>query len=283
MTRRVQIALVITAAFFALVGLFLTPGARQGIHATSLTLIYPLRWIGDQVAQAWEKMTGGFVRLNELERINRELQRENAALSLRNSQLEPLAEENRRLTELLRFRQESSFELVASRVIGRDLSTWSNRILIDFGYGNPAWPEDLVLHDTSLPVVTARGVVGRTLVIGERQTEVILLTDEGCEISATAGGRARGIVRGMTAVSGGRPRCRMSFIPVDEEIGLGQLVTTSGLGGTFPPGLNLGIVIEAPPPSNAINFGLYREVVLQPSVDLEQLREVFVIVGARRK
>jgi rod shape-determining protein MreC len=59
----------------------------------------------------------------------------------------------------------------------------------------------------------------------------------------------------------------------------GERVLTTGLGGTFPPDLIIGTVSEAPMLTADKNFGLYREGTVEPSVDLNNLDEVFVILG----
>ena len=61
-----------------------------------------------------------------------------------------------------------------------------------------------------------------------------------------------------------------------ESVRAGDVVVTSGLGGTFPKGLLVGEVtkIKNQPSS------LYQDITLAPSADLNGLEEVIVLVGA---
>ena len=149
-------------------------------------------------------------------------------------------------------------------------------MIINRGWdGNPALASDQ-------PVVSPRGVVGKTGAVGKYATRVILLVDENCKISSvTENSRARGIVVGATSMSAGQPLCRMIFVARDSEFAVGERVFTTGLGGAFPPNLLIGTIKEAPPLSADKNFGLYRDGVIEPTVDLNNLEEVFVVTGVK--
>ena len=64
---------------------------------------------------------------------------------------------------------------------------------------------------------------------------------------------------------------------------MGQFIVTSGLGPYFPAGLRLGTVVEVPPLNNEYpTFGLYREAVIEPTADLNQLDELFIVLGPKQ-
>ncbi|MDE1171391.1 MAG: rod shape-determining protein MreC [Verrucomicrobium sp.] len=110
-------------------------------------------------------------------------------------------------------------------------------------------------------------------------TEVILMINQNCKISATVeNSHNQGVVVGMGAPAEGSPRVRMDFLPRSAQLAIGERVFTSGLGGVFPPGLFLGTIIEAPPLNAGRNFGLYREAVIDPALDLTSLDELFIIL-----
>lgn len=82
-------------------------------------------------------------------------------------------------------------------------------------------------------------------------------------------------------MNGGVPLCKLSFVNRDAQFQKGERVFTTGLGGVFPSNLLIGVVSEAPPLSTERNFGLYREGTVQPTADLNNLGEVFVILGVK--
>jgi rod shape-determining protein MreC len=57
------------------------------------------------------------------------------------------------------------------------------------------------------------------------------------------------------------------------EISFGDMVVSSGLGGVYPPGINIGRVSRINYEENEISM----EVELEPSIDFSRLEYVFVI------
>jgi hypothetical protein len=53
----------------------------------------------------------------------------------------------------------------------------------------------------------------------------------------------------------------------------GDVVVTSGVGGAFPPGLQVGSIVIATSP----NAGVFREAELEPVVEFESLEEVMIV------
>ena len=267
---------VLAAVLAALAGFFLTESGRARVHQISHDTLSPVYrvvgWGKQGAGHLHDRVRAGEEVLRELD----ELRLERARLAAENSLLQGQEEEIAGLREMLAFKKDSSYRLLAARVIERDPSNWWNAVIIDRGYDDdPALAPDQ-------PVVSARGVVGKTGTVGRLTTRIILLVDENCKISAVSeSSRSRGIIQGSTSISGGRPQCRFSFVAREFELSVGERVFTTGLGGTFPANLLIGTVVEAPPLSTERNFGLYRDGTVQPTADLNDLQNVFVILGLK--
>ncbi len=64
----------------------------------------------------------------------------------------------------------------------------------------------------------------------------------------------------------------LDYVPPEVNVSTGETVATSGLDGIYPPGLAVGRII-------AIKWGsIFREIWLEPAVELKKLREVLVIL-----
>ncbi|MDX6767312.1 MAG: rod shape-determining protein MreC [Candidatus Methylacidiphilales bacterium] len=268
---------VLAAVLLALGGFFLSEGLRTRVHQASHDLLSPVfrvvGWGKYQSAALRDRLRSDEETLKELQ----QLRADHARLSAENGLFRGQKEEIARLREMMAFRQESNYKLLAARVIERDPSNWWNAVIIDRGY-----EDEPALMAGDQPVVSPRGVVGKTVTVGRYSTRVILLVDENCKISAVSeSSRSRGIVQGSTAINGGKPQCRFTFISRESELSVGERVFTTGLGGAFPANLLVGTVAEAPPLSTDRNFGLYRDGVVQPTADLNDLQEVFVILGLK--
>jgi rod shape-determining protein MreC len=124
-----------------------------------------------------------------------------------------------------------------------------------------------------MPVVTDQGVVGVVSGTAPGASKVLLLIDPQSQVDAyVQRSRARGSVRGAK----GR-ECSFEFVLRDEDLAVGDLLLTSGMGEIFPKGLVIGHVthVERQP------YGLFQEAQIKPAVDFGKLEEVFVILERR--
>ena len=93
-----------------------------------------------------------------------------------------------------------------------------------------------------MPVLTPEGVVGRINRVSGKTSDILLPVDPRSSIDVViprTGGR--GILRGKAGENG--YRCSIEYLVRGEQAREGDLVVTSGLGGTFPRDLAVGKVI----------------------------------------
>jgi rod shape-determining protein MreC len=118
-------------------------------------------------------------------------------------------------------------------------------------------------------VVTHRGVVGRITEVSSYTSKVLLITDMNSSVDALIQRtRARGVVEGR-----GSSLCELRYVAGSDDVSVGDLVVTSGLCGIFPKGLPIGTVKDVEKDS----FGLFQQIELVPSVELNKLEEVSVL------
>ena len=67
----------------------------------------------------------------------------------------------------------------------------------------------------------------------------------------------------------------MTFIDKGSNLIVGDLLETSGAGGVYPAGLNVGAVREI----SADAMGNLNYAIVEPAVDFSRLYEVLVITG----
>jgi len=263
----VALAIAVLAMFFA-------PATTRWTESVTLETISPLARAWGSTQTRWSEFRASLRQFDILDEENRNLRTENVRLQTEIRQMDYLRTENDRYREMLAFRDQQSFRLLACRVIERDVSNWWNSVLVDRG-----WNDDPNLAQDQ-PVVTPRGVVGKTGTVGRSTTRVMLISDENCKVSVlTESAGARGILLGDTPLNGGSPLCRMTFVTRESKFSVGERVLTTGLGGTFPPNLLVGTVIDAPSLTSEKNSGLYREGKVAPAAELNDLREMFILTG----
>ncbi len=258
---------------------FLPEQVTRSLRKETLELLGPALRTVERPVNFFGRMDSKLKTLDQAQAENAKLQEDVARLTLQNQLLADKATENARLREMLGFREASQYRLRACRVVSREPSSWWDSVQVNVG-----WQDDPDLKPDQ-PVVTPRGVVGKTGVVSRYVTDVILLVNENCSISATVEGtRDQGIVKGQGNFEEGKPRVMVHYLSKDSTVAPGQFVVTSGLGPYFPTGLRLGTVIEVPPLKNEYpTFGLYRQAVIEPTANLNELDELFIVLGSKQE
>jgi rod shape-determining protein MreC len=212
--------------------------------------------------------------IDQIRLENQRLRGENAQMRAENEALRNMEKENQELKRALKFQASSPFHLLIARVIAREPSSWWQYVTIDRG------TEDGIKVDQA--VVSTRGLIGKIVKTTAGASQIVLLGDENCRVSAQIeGNNEMGIVVGQPTEIGA-VQCRMTFISKTTAVEIGKRVYTSGLGGVFPQGILIGEVVSVVPSTSAGGFGLYQEVIISPSAELSNIHEVFVVVGARK-
>lgn len=222
----------------------------------------PFQKIIKQAFNSTEEFWLGYFDLVNARRENRQLKAEIQALKMANSQYREMLATQERIRELLQFKQAIDLPVVPAEVIGRDPTGWFRSIVIDKGK-----QAGLALD---MPVVNAYGVVGRIVSISPNYAKVLLIIDQNSAIDCLLQrSRDRGMLKGLAT-----DRCKLDYVVKSEDIAVGDVVVTSGLGGVFPKGLPVGRVQKV----EALAGELFKDIEIKPAVDFSKLEEVLVIL-----
>ena len=120
-----------------------------------------------------------------------------------------------------------------------------------------------------MAVISPEGVVGQILKTAPHYATVLLITDYNSAIDAIVQRtRAKAIVEGKE-----ENRCQLKYLLRTEDVAVGDIVITSGLGGIFPKGLTVGEIRKV----EKKGHGVFQYAELVPSVDLTKLEEVLIL------
>lgn len=193
---------------------------------------------------------------------NQRLQDNLQQLSIQATQLEELKQENLRLRRLVALNENTPFETIGARVVGRTPNYMSNVIYIDRG------ADDGISVDA--PVLLGNGIVGRTVLVTGHNAQVQLITNADASVGVMVDRtRSPGVLRGS-----GDPLLDLNYIGNTEQINVGDVVVTSGLDGIYPKGFLVGKVIES-----RKGTSVFRAIKVEPSADLLHFEEVSVLLG----
>lgn len=212
------------------------------------------------VADAWAGVAGLWRAREEADALRVRVQ----ALEQDTVRLTETELENARLRDLLAFRETLRGELLTARVIGHDAAGLSRTITIDQGSAAGVAPGAAVL--------APGGLVGQIIQVSPHAARVLLVTDHNSGVDAVVQRtRGRGIVEGT--VDG---RCGLKFVKRTEDLQVGDLVLSSGLDGIFPRSLPVGRIVAV----DKQGQGLFQYAQVEPAVDVDELEEVLVTLGA---
>jgi rod shape-determining protein MreC len=255
--------------FFVLLTLALGwAGQLEPLEGLLSYLTTPLQRGLSLVSTDVSDFVNGFQDLQELRQSNAELQRLADSLMIENVRLKEAESENQTLRQLLNFTRanpwyEYKAATVAGQVIGRDPNNLLYYLIIDVG------SNDGIAHN--MPVITDRGLVGRVSAVGPVSSQVLLIIDPSSSVNAfVQTSRATGLVQGE--IGGGLV---MERIAQGEEVRIGDIVLTSGLGGNFPDKLVIGQVIEV----NQRDVDLFQQAHIRSTIDFSKVEAVLVITN----
>jgi rod shape-determining protein MreC len=176
--------------------------------------------------------------------------------------------ENERLRALLNLNEQSEIQSIPARVIARDPSVWFNTITINRGSSSGI--------AVNMPVVTGGGIVGRVITVAPWTSQVMLITDEKAGAGAVVGqlgqSGALGSVRGRADL--GVALIEMRYVSGLEKVEVNDTVMTTGQDGIYPPGLNIGRVVDV---KNGTATQAH-QILIQPGAQLDHLEEVAVLL-----
>ena len=169
-----------------------------------------------------------------------------------------------RLQQLFAFSKRHPFEVTVAQVIAIDPSNWSDVIVIDKGKRSGI--------KENMPVVIHQGLVGQVLKVSPHFSKVLLLKDQRSGVGAMVQrSRAVGVLEGQQSQIS-----QLKYIDPTADLAINDVIISSGLGGVFPKGIELGKVSRI----EREKTGVYQKIEVTLAADFSRLEEVMVIKNA---
>jgi len=232
---RVGFAPLTKLIFFSALSLLLVFGDKQlqftkPLRAGLSTLILPIQWLVLQPGEALSAMGTYFQNLDQAQTNLKAAELKVLQQSVRSQQVEQLQIENQNLRQLMGLQSSMAVTSQTAEVLFDVPDPYNQRIVIDRGQ----------LKNVALgsPVIDAGGVVGQVTRVYPMTSEVTLLTDKDQSIPVL---NSRTGARNITSgdVLAGQPMIELKFVPASADVKEGDLLTTSGIDGVYPAGLQV--------------------------------------------
>lgn len=226
--------------FFSALALFLMVAdtrfkVAKPIRATVATVLYPVQWLAMQPVHLAEYAGTYFTSLTTAQRAEEAARHRLLQMSARAGQVEQLTIENTRLRQLLALRGQLAVQSQAAEVLYDAPDPYTRRVIIGRG----------LTHGVvaGSPVLDEFGVLGQVTRVYPLVSEVTLVIDRSLAIPVlnTRTG-ARSVAYGDPVTLGGALELR--FMPANADVKEGDLLSTSGVDGVYPPGVPVARVAQ---------------------------------------
>lgn len=205
----------------------------QPLRVAVAAVLSPLQWLVMQPVVAADHVGNYFSTVKAAQEARDALARQLSELGQRANTVEQLQLENTRLRELLGLRERLSTPAQAAQVLYDAADPYSRKVIVNLGLVQQL--------RAGSPVLDESGVLGQVTRVYAATSEVTLLTDPEQAIPVL---NAR---TGLRAVAFGNPGAaglELRYISANADIEVGDLLTTSGVDGIYPPGLPVAKVVK---------------------------------------
>lgn len=236
--------------------------ALDGARDVLSTVVYPLHYLTrlPTDARTWlnENLAGRAALLEE----NTRLREKQAFFNAQLQKLTILEAENRRLRSLLESAVNIPERVLIAELLAVDFDPYRHHILLNRGRQHGI--------SAGQPVIDQQGIIGQIVRADPFTSTAILITDPNhalpIQINRTG-------ARTLALGTGHFQELELPHIPNNEDVKVGDLLVTSGLGGRFPRGYPVGTItkVEFDPGSP------FARITARPVAQLDRIREVMLL------
>jgi rod shape-determining protein MreC len=234
----------------------------ESLRAGLSVILLPVQYLASLPLLLSESASDAITTRSELQSERDRLHDENLLLRARQQKFEALEAENMRLRGLL----DSSFKVgdrvLIAELIAVEQDPFRQQVLINKGRTSGLF--------VGQPVVDANAVVGQVTHISPFNANVLLITDATHALPVQVN---RNGLRTIALGTGLINRLELPHLPNNADIKVGDLLTTSGLGGSFPPGYPVAEVIDVKREPGQP----FASVIAQTTAHLDRIREVLLV------
>ncbi len=190
------------------------------------------------------------------------LREKNLQLAFQIESMRYLLEDNNKLEELLDFQQESKMTILPARVTNMSASPYVSSLSIDIGLESGVEEND--------PVITPKGIIGKTTIVGDNATIVQLINDVNFRLSVRIKpSGSTGILRWLDG-----DLYLIKEVQKNANVNIGNKVVTSGFSDIFPNDLPVGEVMNITDERGRFQ----KSVVVKINENIGSIINLFVIV-----
>ncbi|PAU72875.1 rod shape-determining protein MreC [Vreelandella alkaliphila] len=240
----------------------------EDVRAQMTMIVAPIQWV---VSVPSDLLNWGALALSDQQALvdeNRRLREQILTLSHRGQRLANLTAENAELRDLLKAAQRRDIPYITAELLSLDNDPFSHQMVVDRGHRNGAY--------VGQPVIDAFGLVGQVTAVSAYSSRVLLLADASHALPVQVN---RNGLRFIVQGAGRYGSVKVLHVPDTADIREGDLLTTSGLAGRFPPGHPVARVTDVyHDPGQP-----FAQVTAEPSAQLQRSRHFLLLFPPPRE
>lgn len=238
-------------------------GITQPIRTVLSVLLYPVQLLALAPVELITRSADYLQNRNNVQREAAQAKEKALIQSARAVQVDQLLLENQRLRALLDMRERRGLTATGAQVIYEAADPYSRKLILDRG--------TMQGTQAGSPVMDEHGIVGQITRALPFVSELTLITDRDHAIPVL---NARNGLRGVAyGDSEGSDQIELRYMATNADIQEGDLLTTSGVDGVFPPGLPVAKVVRIERRSESI----FARILCQPIALTQGVRNVMVV------
>ena len=258
---------LVRLAFFASLSLaLLVLDARfrytEGLRSVLALAVYPLQTLATLPASLAERVAGYFSVQSQLRDENAELRSKLLGASQSAQRFDAAQAETAQLRRLIGAAERLPLKATPAEILYNGRDPYSRKVVIGKGSQDGL--------SAGSPVVDQDGVVGQVTRTHALLSEVTLLTDKEQAIPVQV---VRNGLRAVAFGGGASGMLELRFMAANAEIQNGDKLVTSGIDGTYPPGLPVATVARI---ERDAAYAFAR-IVCQPAAGVESGAYVLVL------
>ncbi|MEI6300008.1 MAG: rod shape-determining protein MreC [Betaproteobacteria bacterium] len=225
---------------------------------------YPVQQVAMAPLVGFNKASEFFTSQSALRSENEKLRAEQLKLGQQAQVLQSLESENAQMRQLLDARGRLPRETVFAEILYSGRDPFSRKVVINKGAQNGIKPGQAVVDHV--------GVIGQVTRVHPLLAEITLITDKDQAIPVQV---VRNGLRAVAFGGGDGTTLDLRYMAANAEIQNGDLLVTSGIDGTYPPGLPVARVARIERDA-AYAFA---KIACTPEAGANQHRQVLVLLG----
>lgn len=236
----------------------------ESVRSALSVLVYPVQRVASAPGGLWHMVDDYFILHSNLIRDNAQLHQQHTVDQEQLMQFQSVKAENQHLRQLLDVQQHADYPTLLAEIAYTEHDIFNRKLFLDKGARANVQPGQVVMDDS--------GVVGQVTRVYPWLSEVTLITDKDHAVPVQV------LRNGLHAVvfgSGDTSDLALRYMPISADLHEGDMLVTSGIDGTYPPGLPVARIsrIERDP---AYPFA---RIVCVPVAGVDRQRQLLILQG----